>query len=515
MGNLNTLSNFFEFLFEEASNNEKPETILVRDNISELFLSFVDRFDDENGGSEYYRKWYEEKNKENAYSDLNDFICTYVLSIRSKFDVRAEYIRLKEEAIQYMDLLQSKKKAYEEQLKSMGNKEDNQKRKIVYFKQIVEKTIKKAKKKSDTKELVRMAINISSMPSYIGWFDRGFGMDILSAQDIGTDKRDLIYFGELPVTDAEQMLLLRNSDKNAYLNAFDNMILSMQIVEKIEEIVRNNFYLRNREKILLTAMELFDSENYESFVYLIVPQIEGLFRIYLRLLGDNSHSDGMQEIAKKIKEKEDFFEFVYFAYDFSDLRNRIAHGDMIEVGREQAYEVLMDTYWIIKEIDSDQRDYKLWFDLIEKCSECLDLSGAIKKMLEYFVGLDAEKYMKLLKRHFCDDFKNEITWYNLDDQVAKWDSMIRDRSFYEAIWSEGALEINDGSVEIEGKNYIVMKYNNEGLKYQVLVEELQRQCYVPEDWYKQYVIFGEKMEELQKKRFQELGIDNEEVLLQI
>lgn len=60
---------------------------------------------------------------------------------------------MKEEAIQYMDLLQSKKKAYEEQLKSMGNKEDNQKRKIVYFKQIVEKTIKKAKKKVIQKNL--------------------------------------------------------------------------------------------------------------------------------------------------------------------------------------------------------------------------------------------------------------------------------------------------------------------------------------------------------------------------
>lgn len=63
MGNLNTLSNFFEFLFEEASNNEKPETILVRDNISELFLSFVDRFDDENGGSEYYRNGMRKKIK--------------------------------------------------------------------------------------------------------------------------------------------------------------------------------------------------------------------------------------------------------------------------------------------------------------------------------------------------------------------------------------------------------------------------------------------------------------------
>ena len=260
------------------------------------------------------------------------------------------------------------------------------------------------------------------------------------------------------------MLQLRNSDKDAYLDAFNNMILSLQIVEKIEAIVRNNFYLENRKRVLLTALELFGSENYESFVYLIVPQIEGLFRVYLRLLGDNSYSVGMQEIAKKIKEKENFFEFVYFAFDFSNLRNRIAHGDMIEVDREQAYEVLMDTYWVIKEIDSDQRDYKLWFKLIENVLNNLDLSEAIRETLGYFVGLDAKKYMELLKRYFRDDFKREITWYNLAAQVEKWDSMIRDRSFYEAMWNGGALEVNDGSIEIEGKHFSVMKYNDRRFK---------------------------------------------------
>ena len=132
MGYLNTLSNFFELLCKNASNNEMPEVDLTRDNISELFLSFVDQFDDENRGSEYYQKQYEEENKEKVYSDLNDFICTHVLFIRSRSDVGAEYLRLKEEAILYMNMLQNKKNEYEEQLKSIGDKKDNQKRKIIY-----------------------------------------------------------------------------------------------------------------------------------------------------------------------------------------------------------------------------------------------------------------------------------------------------------------------------------------------------------------------------------------------
>lgn len=513
MGYLNTLTKFFEFLCEEASISEKPENVLTVDNISALFLAFVDKIDEENDGSEYYRKWYEKENKECAYSDINDFICKHVLSFRNNTNVDTEYIRLKEEVTQYMDILQSKKKAYEEQLKNVGIKEDNQKRKTIYYKQIIEDKIKHAKKRSATRELVRKAINVCSIPHYIGWFDRGFGMDILSSKDIGTDKRDLIYFGELPVAEVEQILILRNSDKNAYLNTFADTISYLQIIEKIKKIASNNFYMENRKRILLTALDLFDSENYESFVYLIIPQIEGLFRIYLRLLGDNSHSGGMQEIAKKIKEKEDFFEFVYFAFDFSDLRNQIAHGEMIEISREQAYEVLMDIYWIIKEIDSAKRDYKMWFEFIEKCSEYLDLQEAIRKTLGYFVGLDAEKYMKLLRRYNHNDFKKEIAWYKLGDQVAKWDSMIRNRAFYEAIWNGGALEIADKDIEIEGKTFTVMKFNDEGLKYRILVDELKRYDYVPEDWYKQYVVFGQKIEALQKKRLQSLGIDIEEELI--
>lgn len=495
MGYLNTLSNFIEFLCDKASNNEMPEVVLRRDNISELFLSFVDQFDDENGGSNYYRKWYEEEAKENRYLDLNDFICTYALSIRSKSDIGAEYLHLKEKAIQYMNVLQNKRDEYEKLLKSIGNKEDNQKSKIIYYKQHVEQKLKEAKKKTETKEIVRRAISRCSIFGYIGWFDKDFGIDILSAQDIGSDKSYLIYFGELPVTVVDKLLQLRNSDKDAYLDEFNNMIFSLNIVEKIEEIVSKNFYMANRKKIVLTALKFFSSGDYEPFVYLIVPQIEGLFRVYLRLLGDNSSSNGMQEVVKKIKAKENFFEFTYFAFDFSDLRNLVAHGEMIKVDRQLAYEVLMDTYWIIKEIDSDQRDYKLWFKFIEECSECFDLSEAIRKTLGYFVGLDAKKYMSLLKMYFCDDFKSEITWYNLDAQMEKWDSMIRDRSFYEAMWNGRALKVDDESIEIEGKSFSVKKYNDEGFKYRELVEELKKHDYVPEDWYKQYVMFCEIIEE--------------------
>ena len=41
---------------------------------------------------------------------------------------------------------------------------------------------------------------------------------------------------------------------------------------------------------------------------------------------------------------------MYFAYDFADLRNQVAHGEMVKVDRELAFEVLMDAYWLVGEI---------------------------------------------------------------------------------------------------------------------------------------------------------------------
>lgn len=49
--------------------------------------------------------------------------------------------------------------------------------------------------------------------------------------------------------------------------------------------------------------------------------------------------------------------------------------------RELAYEVLMDTNWIIKEIDSDQQDYKVWFNFLEKCTESDKVSINISQVL--------------------------------------------------------------------------------------------------------------------------------------
>lgn len=68
---------------------------------------------------------------------------------------------------------------------------------------------------------------------------------------------------------------------------------------------------------------------------------------------------------KKIYDKEHFSAYTYFAYDFPEIRNPIGHGNIIKVDRELACEIMMDLYWILNIIDSDDCDYKKWMSVFE------------------------------------------------------------------------------------------------------------------------------------------------------
>ena len=347
------LSRFFDELCRRAAAQEHPEVFLTKDYMAESFLSCADRWGEDDEKRDAYEEMYEEERKNDTYEDLSEFIYTYVLSLDRKRDVRAEYLRLKEEGEELLHLLKSKKADYEAQLKKIGKNMDSRKGKTVYYKQIVEERLKDAEEKTKPEELIRNAINNCGVLQFLLGFPEGFTRDILFVKNLERDKRYYIHFGKLPIKEGHRMIQLKETDKNAYLNEFEKMIFSLKVPDHIREIVKSNECLKNRERIFSTAMDLFCGKDYESFVYLMVPQIEGLLRVYLRLFGDLSAAVGILCITKKIREKDDFPEFVYFAYDFADLRNQVAHGEMVKVDRELAFEVLMDAYWLIGEIAPD------------------------------------------------------------------------------------------------------------------------------------------------------------------
>lgn len=192
-----------------------------------------------------------------------------------------------------------------------------------------------------------MAIDKCSYPEIYEYrLDYGFSMEKIKVIDIGKDRRPMIFFGNLPIQGAEKLLKLSSTDHKKYLESFRDIILANGVVKKIKSNVDCSSELKKRKNIIYTALEMFENENYESFVYLITPQIEGVFLDYVRLKDDRSVFGGVMEVAKRANEKDSFYEYPYFEYDFPEKRNAIAHGEIIDVRPEMAYEMIMVLLWI-------------------------------------------------------------------------------------------------------------------------------------------------------------------------
>ncbi len=257
----------------------------------------------------------------------------------------------------------------------------------------------------------------------------------------------------------------------------------MDIVGKSKIIAEGNYYINDRLPIISAAITLFMEKKYIAFVYLVTPQIEGLFRVLQQSIkGDRADTRGMKEVIEKIHNNEDFWEFVYFAYDFPEWRNKIAHGEMIEVDREFACEIMMDLYWILRTIDSEEQDYrKLMSFLNDFCSK-QDLKMMVECLASYFASIESEKYLELLKRFFEGEFDSIVEWYGIVEQKQKFIETIHSEELYLLIWNDEPLELETTKkVQMEDgeiKEFNVIDLNDNSLKYYRLLSLLNEYNYV-------------------------------------
>ena len=134
--------------------------------------------------------------------------------------------------------------------------------------------------------------------------------------------------------------------------AYRQYLDEYNIIKQIKNALVNTPILQDRINLFDIATSLFAQSNYEGFAYLMVPQIEGLFVVYCKLLGLTDIEDkfSVTDKLKEAYEKENFFGYVYYCYDFPQIRNRIAHGSMISISEIDAYELLSDIYYIITQL---------------------------------------------------------------------------------------------------------------------------------------------------------------------
>lgn len=247
-------------------------------------------------------------------------------------------------------------KMYEERIKDLNERialtdpnEQYKKDKLKFFLDNNNRLLELAKKDSEKKEIFRKAVSDCRLLSQLfNTFDNKY-FDYRQYEDF--DIRRIINYGEAPVPIANRIHSLRN-DSAQFSIAYRKYLDEYNIIKQIKDALLNTPILKNRINLFDIAASLFAKSNYEGFAYLMVPQIEGLFVVYCKLLGLDDIEDkfSITDKLKEAYEKENFFGYVYYCYDFPQIRNHIAHGSMISISEVDAYELLSDIYYIITQL---------------------------------------------------------------------------------------------------------------------------------------------------------------------
>lgn len=214
----------------------------------------------------------------------------------------------------------------------------------------------------------------------------------------------------------------------------------------------------------------------------MVTQVEGLFDDYRQILGIaiNKGIDGIGEKLEKLREKKKIAGYIYYAFDFPKLRNEIAHGKMIDITDEIAFDIIMDIYYIVKLINAEDNPYNIWVKFFKNLPVMNDKEGYI---LDYFKNnsLLPEHRLEILENYFAGKYNEIIKWYKLENSEKIFIEIIKSEDFRKRIFNNEPIEIKTKEL-FNGKEFTSVRINDDIFQYEKLITILQEKDFFPVDW---------------------------------
>ena len=340
-------SKYIADFLASLENSNDPENDLRKENIVSYFIKFL-----EEKGVAYAKHSLEKKYQDcRHYLDegesFEDFVYKDCIGLYS--DVLEEYHIISAQADKYNTLVSSRINCFQKSAdQAASGSEREMYQGYISDIQTLRKGVGGRTKKS---ELIKAALKNSQrgfLP--IIWLTEGFMTDILAVSCVGENHRMLISFGKLPVKEADAMMELKRTNHEEYMQKFRIIMTEYNFSAELREKIKATPAVNNRYNLIDTALKLLEMKNYEAFVYLLVPQIEGLLNEYRKIKGDSSETNGLYQVVDSMRKTEQFPQYDYFKFIFRDKRNIVAHGKMIAVTEGDAYDLLMDALFIVNMI---------------------------------------------------------------------------------------------------------------------------------------------------------------------
>lgn len=494
--------------------SDNPEEDLARDRIISSFIESLS----ENDMHEFQRA-YEKLRTHEMFKDqeslqsFENYMYEDVLELKT--DVRSEYLYLKDQVADLDNLINSRKQELKGKLLAIGDSRSSEYQKIQDLLGQTGRIEKEVRDQSKTSELIRLAISNSqntllNRMFFFGRRDFSRYEWQIRFQDVNV--RKYINFGLLPVSDTDKVMSLKATDYDLYMACFKKVIEEYEIIYRIKESVTSNPLMRDRAHIVEEALAYFTKNDYQLFAHILVPQIEGFFRLYMKAMHIQKQTRSIGDVVTEINEKDGFLEYLYFKYDFSDVRNPIAHGDVMNPSKEQAYEILMDVHWIVTKLDSDERDYKKWMSWLEDFSRCDNDKKRRIRTLDYFVhGLEEDERLANLRRFLSHQYTEWISLYGLSEAGKKLYNTLGSEELYSAIWNEATpLKVEEVCEEefkafiednrqAESKEIKIVSRNDRPLEYEAFVEVMHKHKLCQDVWYEGYRAFVDEQEKVDRQ----------------
>ena len=486
---------------EKLQKSSNPEEDLKKENIVINFLAYTEQKRGYN--RDYFIKRYDEMGAELLDNQsLESYIYRYCLYFYS--DVLTEYVNIKsqlESALAYLTTEKSiaidRRREIKRTLPDGKESDSHEYNKFGYYIDYFVDRIAAIKKELQNTNLIKRALDRAQTPYWFSW-QKSMLYSTNNILDFAmVNGQDYIWFGMLPIPLMEKMRKCRKENHELYVDAFEKIIEEYSVVEDMAKICEENYYLHKRKKIIKSAAGLFKREEYEAFSCLMASQTEGMFGDYLSLCNvEFENKSGMMGKIEKVKEstpagKGVFIEYAYFKYDFPALRNPLAHGAMVEIDKETAFELLMDAYWVVREIDSDEHDYKMMVNFLKEISS---IEKGCSKILEKFRNdsMNCQSNLNLLLKWLKKDFEKVIKFYNLSENEEILRKCLDSVKLYESIWHKMPLQSEDMTQSNDGMR--VMKWNDEPLKYESFIDIAQEHNFtMPENWLSGYKSYSDEL----------------------
>jgi len=364
--------------------------------------------------NEYYQTEFKENNDNEE--NFVDYIYRIQLGLSKDLNNEYEQVRFKsEEKVKKIEnqIIRVKKK-----INSLEEKESYEGKKLQFILDFNLGLLKKAKEKNNEKKWKNEAWNRSIwLEKIINWHL----IELIDEMEFSDPEQDELFdwkheinFQYAPDLTSQKMYDLKNSDKAEYLKELEQYINNNEITQKVINITRDNFFLKKRYSVFEVAVECFENENYLPFICLAVPQIEGMFSDYMDIIEVGSNGYSITDKLGHLNAKERLWGYIYYAFDFPDIRNNIAHGDIIETDlKEVASDILLDLAYIVKMIDSQDLEYKKILNFLKEIDKEVDDKEKSKKVLERF---EVNGVMTIIDDKIYGEIDEEI-YSEMEDEI--------------------------------------------------------------------------------------------------